>query len=115
MIDFRIEPELQAKLHWMATFVRAECEPMHMLFPGHGAPYDVANAEARAHLKTLQDRVKAPGLWACHLGAELAGPGYGQLTLAMMNEILRSEERRVGTACLRKCRSWWSTDHKKKK
>src|SRR3546814_19742394 len=72
----------------MATFVRAECEPMDMLFPGHGAPYDVANAEARAHLKPLQDRVKAQGLWACHLGAELGGPGYGQLTLALMNEIL---------------------------
>src|SRR3546814_14952729 len=88
MIDFRIEPELQAKLDWMATFVRAECEPMDMLFPGHGAPYDVANAEARAHLKPLQDRVKAQGLWACHLGAELGGHGYGQPTLHLMTEKL---------------------------
>ena len=45
MIDFRIEPELQAKLDWMAAFVREQCEPMDLLFPGHGAPYDVANAE----------------------------------------------------------------------
>lgn len=88
MIDFRIEPELQAKLDWMATFVREYCEPMDMLFPGHGAPYDVANAASRAHLAPLQDQVKAQGLWACHLGAELGGPGYGQLTLALMNEIL---------------------------
>ena len=88
MIDFRIEPELQAKLDWMAAFVREQCEPMDMLFPGHGAPYDVANAESRAHLAPLQAEVKAQGLWACHLGAELGGPGYGQLTLALMNEIL---------------------------
>jgi acyl-CoA dehydrogenase len=88
MIDFRIEPELQAKLDWMATFVRDACEPMDMLFPGHGAPYDVANKASRAHMKPLQDQVKAQGLWACHLGAELGGPGYGQLTLALMNEIL---------------------------
>ena len=28
------------------------------------------------------------GLWACHLGPDLGGPGYGQLKLALMNEIL---------------------------
>lgn len=88
MIDFRVEPELQAKLDWMGRFVRDECEAMDMLFPGHGAPYDVANTESRAYMAPLQEQVKAQGLWACHLGAELGGPGYGQLTLALMNEIL---------------------------
>tara|TARA_R110000824_G_scaffold37553_4_gene115483 strand:- start:10187 stop:11467 length:1281 start_codon:yes stop_codon:yes gene_type:complete len=88
MIDFRIEPDLQSKLDWMATFVREKCEPMDMLFPGHGAPYDVSNAESRAHLAPLQEMVKAQGLWACHLGPDLGGPGLGQLTLALMNEIL---------------------------
>lgn len=88
MIDFRIEPELQAKLDWMAQFVREKCEPMDMLFPGHGAPYDVQNAESRAHLAPLREMVKAQGLWACHLGPDLGGPGLGQLTLALMNEIL---------------------------
>ena len=88
MIDFRVEPELQAKLDWMAEFVREKCEPMDMLFPGHGAPYDVGHAESRAHLAPLQEMVKAQGLWACHLGPELGGPGLGQLTLALMNEIL---------------------------
>lgn len=88
MIDFGIEPELQAKLDWMAKFVRDECEPMDILFPGHGAPYDVANAKSRAHMAPLQAQVKAQGLWACHLGEELGGPGHGQLTLALMNEIL---------------------------
>ena len=59
-----------------------------MLFPGHGAPYDVQNAESRTHLAPLQQMVKAQGLWACHLGPDLGGPGLGQLTLALMNEIL---------------------------
>ena len=27
-------------------------------------------------------------LWACHLDPELGGEGYGQLKLALMNEIL---------------------------
>jgi acyl-CoA dehydrogenase len=88
MIDFRIEPELQAKLDWMAAFVREDCEPMDMLFPGHGAPYDVTDTESRAYMAPLQEQVKAQGLWACHLGKELGGPGHGQLTLALMNEIL---------------------------
>lgn len=88
MIDFRIEPELQAKLDWMDNFVRTECEMVDLLYPGHGAPYDVGYAESRAYIKPLQDQVKAQGLWACHLGPELGGPGYGQLTLALMNEIL---------------------------
>jgi len=88
MIDFRIEPELQAKLDWMARFVREECEPMDILFPGHGAPYDVANKESRSYMAPLQEQVKAQGLWACQLGKELGGPGHGQLTLALMNETL---------------------------
>jgi acyl-CoA dehydrogenase len=32
--------------------------------------------------------VKERGLWACHLGPDLGGPGYGQLKLGLMNEIL---------------------------
>ncbi|MFT3854193.1 MAG: acyl-CoA dehydrogenase family protein [Ilumatobacteraceae bacterium] len=28
------------------------------------------------------------GLWACHLGPDLGGPGYGQVKLALLNEIL---------------------------
>jgi acyl-CoA dehydrogenase len=32
--------------------------------------------------------VKRQGLWACHLGPDLGGPGYGQVKLALMNEIL---------------------------
>jgi acyl-CoA dehydrogenase len=88
MWNFSTDPDFQEKLDWIAAFVRDECEPLDLLFPGHGAPYDVANAQSRAAIAPLQERVKAQGLWACHLGPELGGPGYGQMKLAMMNEIL---------------------------
>lgn len=88
MIDFSVEPEFQAKLDWMQKFVREECETMDLLWPEQGACYDMQNHAARAHLRPLQDQVKAQGLWACHLGPHLGGPGYGQIKLALMNEIL---------------------------
>lgn len=88
MWDFSNDPEFQAKLDWMAAFVRDECEPIDLLFPGHGDPYDVSNTQSRAIILPLQEKVKAQGLWACHLGPELGGPGYGQIRLALMNEIL---------------------------
>jgi acyl-CoA dehydrogenase len=88
MIDFSVEPDFQKKLDWMNTFVRQECETMDLLWPEMGVYYDVNNTSARAHLKPLQDQVKAQGLWACHLGANLGGPGYGQIKLGLMNEII---------------------------
>ncbi len=87
-MDLTVTPEFQAKLDWMDQFVRDECETMDLLFPEQGCQYDTANKAARHHLKPLQDQVKAQGLWACHLGPQLGGPGYGQVKLALMNEIL---------------------------
>ena len=57
-------------------------------FPRPGDPYDVHNKASRAILAPLREQVKEQGLWACHLGPELGGQGYGQLKLALMNEIL---------------------------
>ena len=88
MIDFSVEPEFQAKLDWMAKFVRDECETMDLLWPEQGCQFDPSLKSARDHAKPLQDQVKAQGLWACHLGANLGGPGYGQVKLALMNEII---------------------------
>jgi acyl-CoA dehydrogenase len=87
-MDFSVDPQFQAKLDWMEKFVRDECETMDLLWPDQGACYDTGNKAARAHLRPLQDQVKAQGLWACHLGPHLGGPGYGQIKLALMNEIL---------------------------
>ena len=36
----------------------------------------------------LKEEVRRQGLWATHLGPELGGQGYGQLKLALLNEIL---------------------------
>jgi acyl-CoA dehydrogenase len=88
MWDFCTESEFQEKLDWMRQFVDAECEALDLLFPNPGDPYDKKNAKSRAILKPLQEAVKAKGLWACHLGPELGGKGYGQVKLALMNEIL---------------------------
>ena len=88
MINFSVEPEFQAKLDWMEKFVREECETMDLLWPEMAANFDTSIADARRHLKPLQAQVKAQGLWACHLGPHLGGPGYGQVKLALMNEII---------------------------
>ncbi len=88
MIDFSNDPEFQKKLDWMDSFVREECETMDLLFPDQGCQFDTKHTASRRHLKPLQDQVKAQGLWACHLGPHLGGPGYGQVKLALMNEIL---------------------------
>ena len=88
MIDFSVEPDFQEKLDWMAKFVREECETMDLLFPEQGAQFDPNYKAAKRHLKPLQEQVKAQGLWACHLGPHLGGPGYGQVKLGLMNEII---------------------------
>lgn len=87
-MDFSVEPEFQAKLDWMRDFVRNEVETLDLLFPQGGAPYDTRNEQARALLRPLQAQVRAQGLWACHLDPSLGGKGFGQLKLALMNEIL---------------------------
>ena len=83
--DFETDPEFQDALDWMDDFVRREVEPLdHVL----GSPYDIDNPKNRALVRPLQQQVKDRGLWACHLGPELGGQGFGQVKLALMNEIL---------------------------
>lgn len=86
--DFSTEPEFQAELDWMARFVREEVEPIDLLFGEPGAPYDPTLVAARRITAPLKDEVKRRGLWACHLGPELGGKGFGQVKLALMNELL---------------------------
>jgi acyl-CoA dehydrogenase len=86
--SFETDPDFAARLSWAEEFVRAECEPLDLLFPQYGAPYDVGNEAARRILAPLRDQVKKHDLWACHLGPELGGQGYGQVKLALLNEIL---------------------------
>ena len=84
--DFETEPEFQAELDWADEFVREEVEPLDLLWPGKQfTPPDDA---LRKVLDPLKDEVRRRGLWATHLGPELGGQGYGQLRLALLNEIL---------------------------
>eukprot|EP00928_Gymnodinium_smaydae_P065286 TRINITY_DN48452_c0_g1_i1.p1 TRINITY_DN48452_c0_g1~~TRINITY_DN48452_c0_g1_i1.p1 ORF type:complete len:503 (-),score=80.76 TRINITY_DN48452_c0_g1_i1:8-1393(-) len=82
---FGVEPEFIAKLKWMDAFVRDEVEPLDLL---DFSPYDTSHPVRQALFPPLQEKVREQGLWACHLGPDLGGPGYGQLKLALMNMIL---------------------------
>jgi acyl-CoA dehydrogenase len=85
--DFSTEPEFQAKLDWIREFVENEIEPLDLAFSSH-AVYDKSHPVHREVVRPLQAQVKDHDLWACHLGPDLGGKGYGQLNLALMNEIL---------------------------
>jgi acyl-CoA dehydrogenase len=87
-MDFRVDPQFQEKLDWMNQFVREEVEPLDLLFPSAKDMYDTKNKRSRALIAPLREQVREHGLWACHLPPELGGKGYGQLKLALMNEIL---------------------------
>ncbi|ATI79950.1 acyl-CoA dehydrogenase family protein [Sphingobium yanoikuyae] len=87
-MDFSIDTDFQRKLDWMNAFVREEVEAMDLLFPRGSEQFNVRNKKARAMARKLQAKVKAKGLWACHLTPEMGGKGYGQVKLALMNEIL---------------------------
>ncbi|TAK69935.1 MAG: acyl-CoA dehydrogenase [Actinomycetota bacterium] len=84
--DFITEPEFQEKLDWTSEFVREHVEPLDVLWPWDN--YKELTPEQAAVVLPLKEQVRAQGLWACHLGPELGGKGYGQLKLAQLNEIL---------------------------
>jgi acyl-CoA dehydrogenase len=80
MWDFSTEPEYEEKLNWASAFVRDEIIPLETL--------DLDRAELLKRTAPLKDRVKQAGLWACHLGPELGGQGYGQVKLALLHEVI---------------------------
>jgi acyl-CoA dehydrogenase len=85
--DFETDADFEVQLQWIREFVKKEVEPLDLLWPD-----DVYRQPPRPEitklLRPLKDQVRARGLWAAHLGANLGGQGYGQLKLALMNEIL---------------------------
>jgi acyl-CoA dehydrogenase len=86
MWDFETEPAFQEKLDWVADFVREEIEPIDVLW--EGLEFSPPDDTLRAIIDPLKQQVREQGLWAPHLGPELGGQGYGQLKLALLNEIL---------------------------
>jgi len=88
MIDFSPDPDFQLKTDWARTFIKEKVEPLDALYPDPTAPYDRSLTSARRILAPLQEEVRAQGLWACHLDKSLGGPGYGQVNLVFLNELL---------------------------
>jgi acyl-CoA dehydrogenase len=84
--DFETEPEFQRKLDWANEFVREEVEPLDLVW-GH-EQFVPLNETRRKVVDPLKQEVRRQELWATHLAPELGGQGYGQLKLALLNEIL---------------------------
>jgi acyl-CoA dehydrogenase len=83
MWGFETDPGFQRELDWIDAFVREKVQPLDFVL---GSQWDIADPEFVRLVRPLQAEVEARGLWACHLGPELGGQGYGQLKLALMNE-----------------------------
>jgi len=83
--DFETDPVFQAELDWVEAFVRAEVEPVDQVIT-HA--WDMEDPVRQRLIPPLQEKVRERGLWACHLGPALGGPGYGQVKLALLNEVL---------------------------
>ncbi|HYT38626.1 MAG TPA: acyl-CoA dehydrogenase family protein [Acidimicrobiia bacterium] len=83
--DFETEPEYQAKLDWVDRFMRDDVEPLDYVL---GDAYDKTDQRALAVVRPLQQQVRDQGLWAAHLKPEMGGQGYGQVKLALLNELL---------------------------
>jgi acyl-CoA dehydrogenase len=79
--DFSTEPEFEAKLDWMRSFIRNEVMPLEILTER------LEKDAFLGHIATLQEEVKRAGLWATHLPPELGGQGMGQVKLGLMHEI----------------------------
>lgn len=83
--EFETDAAFQVELDWVAQFVRDEVAPLDHVI---AHPYDLTDPVRQRLVPPLQAQVRERGLWACHLGPELGGPGYGQVKLALLNEIL---------------------------
>jgi acyl-CoA dehydrogenase len=84
--DFSTEPEFEEKLDWIRRFRDEKIEPLDLLYGGRS--YYPLDDELRPIVEPLKQEVRDEGLWAAHLGPELGGKGFGQLKLALINEIL---------------------------
>ena len=82
---FEPDDEYRTELEWVEDFVTNEIEPVDRVI-SHA--WDVNDPVRNKLIKPLQQQVREHKLWACHLGPELGGEGYGQMKLALLNEKL---------------------------
>ena len=83
--DFETDSEYQVLLDWAADFVEKKVAPLDVVL---GSAMEFQDPDFIRLVRPLQQEVKDMGLWACHLGPDLGGLGFGQLKLALLNEIL---------------------------
>ena len=83
--DFETDSEYQVLLDWAAEFVEKKVAPLDMVL---GSAMEYQDPDFIRLVRPLQQEVRDMGLWACHLGPDLGGLGFGQLKLALLNEIL---------------------------
>ena len=83
--DFETDKEYQLLLDWAEEFMSNKVEPLDMVL---GSAMEYQDPDFIKLVRPLQQEVKDMGLWACHLGPELGGLGFGQLKLALLNELL---------------------------
>ena len=86
MWDFETDPDYQELLDWADAFVRDEVEPLDLIWPH--LQFTPLTETRRKVVDPLKEQVRRKGLWATHLGPELGGQGYGQLKLALLNEVI---------------------------
>jgi acyl-CoA dehydrogenase len=82
MWDFETDPEFQAQLDWMRRFIDENLVSLEPI------QHELPAAEWRLVRAHLQQQVKDHGLWGVFLDPELGGPGFGQLKLALMSEVI---------------------------
>ena len=92
--DFETDDDYAKELAWVDDFVREEIVPVDQVVK-HA--WDMRDPVRQALIPPLQEQVRERGLWACHLGPNLGGPGYGQVKLALLNES--SGEPTAGRSC----------------
>jgi acyl-CoA dehydrogenase len=79
--DFSTDPAFEEQLEWARTFMREKVYPLETLDLDDDATF-------QALAGPLKEEVKKAGLFAAHLPPELGGSGYGQVRLALLNEIV---------------------------
>src|SRR5690349_18604909 len=85
--DFCTDPDVQARLDWADRFVTEEIEPIESLL------YDVVDVgrpqgAIAALFEQWRQEVKDQNLYAAHLPVAQGGQGFGEVNLALLNEVI---------------------------
>ena len=85
--DFCTDPDVQARLDWADRFVAEEIEPVESLL------YDVVDVgrpegSIAELFEQWRQEVKDQQLYAVHLPPEQGGQGFGEVNLALLNEVI---------------------------